>query len=530
MILGLTLSSYALVGLQWVLSRMHLVPPPQGFSGWGGVAVTVMGALSVGAYLWAFVHVYRRRLPRATLLAIVFWLILGTGVLQLLHGPVAAATSSEEFAAGFEAGRAGVEAGRRAAAEAKAAKDPAGAPAAEPGAPEREVVSESVNPVGADVPLAVKFEGVSASQVGMVLVAITGLLSLFAKHFFACLFLPWRPGESMRPMWPLLGLNAVITAWYFRAAPMSGVAIIAGSPLVVLPGVAVCWWRFSRFHEKFHVRMLKGRYGELKQELASARQIHEAMFPAPVAEGPVRFSYRYEPMRQIGGDYLYARVADTSGPAGPILNLVILDVTGHGISAALTVNRLHGEIDRLFGEDPSTGPGRLLVGLNAYLHHTLARHSMYATALCMRFDPADGTVRWASAGHPPAFLRSVGGTVHPIDSTTLVLGACLGEDFVPNEQCTRFGPGDTLIAYTDGVIETRNAHGRMLRVDGLLRLIAGGHPDPEGWAPAILREVDRFRFGPIQDDTLVVEIYRPLDGVLGASAGRGVSRPHPAAS
>src|SRR5690606_31991441 len=151
-----------------------------------------------------------------------------------------------------------------------------------------------------------------------------------------------------------------------------------------------------------------------------------------------------------------------------------------GIGAALTVNRLHGEIERQLGERADAQPGDLLTGLNDYLHHTLASHSVYATALFLRIDPNTGRLSWASAGHPPAFLRTLEGRIERLDSTTLVLGACRGSDFVPNEQSCRFLPGDMLIAYTDGAIEARNSAGRMLSVDGLQRAIASARPDPEG--------------------------------------------------
>jgi serine phosphatase RsbU (regulator of sigma subunit) len=83
----------------------------------------------------------------------------------------------------------------------------------------------------------------------------------------------------------------------------------------------------------------------------------------------------------------------------------------------------------------------------------------------------------------------------------------------------RFGQGDSVIAYTDGAIETRDQQGRMLRIEGMLRLIAS----PSTWAQAqpcesILRHVDQHRFGPITDDTLIVEISRPLQSAIASAA------------
>src|SRR5207253_7984992 len=138
---------------------------------------------------------------------------------------------------------------------------------------------------------------------------------------------------------------------------------------------------------------------------------HEALFPAPIAHGPLRFEYRYQPMLQIGGDYLYSRFSPSTGGAAPAFNLLLMDVTGHGIAAALTVNRLYGEVERLFAEDPHAGPGEVLSALNRYVHLTLATHSVYVTALCLRIDQHSGTLEYASGGHPPAFLCAVNGTI-----------------------------------------------------------------------------------------------------------------------
>ena len=101
-------------------------------------------------------------------------------------------------------------------------------------------------------------------------------------------------------------------------------------------------------------------------------------------------------MRQIGGDYLFARFEpDARRPRR--FHLLIIDVPGHGIAAALTVNRLYGEIERLFAENPETGPGEVLAALNRYVHLTLSRHSIYATA-CVRIDTERDLLEYAWAG------------------------------------------------------------------------------------------------------------------------------------
>jgi hypothetical protein len=339
---------------------------------------------------------------------------------------------------------------------------------------------------------------------------LSWIASILSTHVFACLFLPWTPREAVRPLVPLLVLNAVFTL--VSSDPvLAKVLTLVLSPVIAVPGALICWWRFSRFRDRFTLNVLRGRYAEMRHELHSARQIHESLFPGPITEGPVRFAYIYEPMRQIGGDYLYA--TQKVAPDGSrLVHLALLDVTGHGIPAALTVNRLHGELDRIFAENPGIGPGEVLTLLNRYVHLTLATHSVYVTALCFRVDAEADTLEYASGGHPPAFLRAVDGTIERLDSTALVLGAAAGPDFEPMPRTLRFGPGDALIAYTDGATEARDANGRYLGIAGIQGVIASGAPaGAGGWPSLVADAVVRHRHGPSADDTLVIEITRPFD-------------------
>ncbi len=336
-------------------------------------------------------------------------------------------------------------------------------------------------------------------------------MSIFAAHLLACLFLPMTPRESLRPVIPLLAVYALLTLvgageWTVKLA-----AILA-LPLIAAPGALICWYRHGKFREKFTTRMLKSRFGALRQELSNARMIHEALFPKPTAKGGVSFEYIYEPMRDIGGDFLYASFGRTGDGGATPLNLVVLDVTGHGIAAALTVNRLHGELERIYAERPDTAPGEALGLLNRYVHLTLAAHSIYATALCVRIDPARAVLEYASGGHPPAFLRAVDGTLHELESTALVLGAAPAESFETDSHERPFGPGDSLIAYTDGAIEAPARDGSMLRIEGMRRLIAGAAPRQGAWPQHILDAVKRHRYGPAADDTLIIEVACAVGG------------------
>lgn len=361
-----------------------------------------------------------------------------------------------------------------------------------------------------------------------------GWLVASSTLLIASIMLPW---DARSTIFTAIGLLVIYV--FLQFVQRAGFAGVLGRSTLMAaifaPGVIITWLKHSRYMEQFRFAVLQQRYGEVRRELTDARKIHEALFPARIDVGPLRLGYQYEPMRQIGGDYLYAHIGPgVSG--GQRLSVVLMDVTGHGIPAALTVNRLHGELERVFAEDPSVEPGRVLALLNRYVHLTLASHSVFVTALCLRIDSSTGVLEFASGGHPPAFLVGVDGTVRELNSTAMVLGACDATEFDSAQISTEFGAGDTLVAYTDGAIEARDRTGKMLGVQGILRLVASmagaSREDERAWSRDILSAVEQHRHGPPADDTLVVEIARAIHahgpentGVRFGSLvdGRGVS-------
>ncbi|MEM7755380.1 MAG: PP2C family protein-serine/threonine phosphatase [Planctomycetota bacterium] len=340
-----------------------------------------------------------------------------------------------------------------------------------------------------------------------------GLVFFAVTHFLASALFPWSPGQAIRPAAIVLGVSLTSRLTIEGGPSWDDVLAGVASCLVVAPGVLVCWARHSRRMERFKYTFVDQRYGVLRQELQYARAIHEALFPQPKTKGSVRLAYRYEPMRQIGGDYLHATVCPTDDGRDEKLNLVLMDVTGHGIPAALSVNRLHGEMELCFADDPDCDPGEVLRRLNRYVQLTLAKHSIFVTAMVVRVDPLAGTIEHASAGHPPAFLRGSDGTIRELESTAIVLGALPDKEFDPDPRTNTFGPGDSVVLYTDGATEARNDRGDMVRIDGLRRLMADPTPiEPGTWPERVLDVVLRHRGGlPAEDDTLVVEVYRSVD-------------------
>lgn len=342
---------------------------------------------------------------------------------------------------------------------------------------------------------------------GLLLAALWYSLPFFFAftHILAASMLPWSARHAAVPI-PAVAVAYGASSASGGAEPIVWVTLAVGVCAVSVPGVLVAVFREQGRLRAWKLEILEARYGSIRQELSAARRIHEMLFPAPERRGAISFDYRYQPMRLIGGDYLFTRFHPCpKGTSDCALSLIVLDVTGHGVSAALTVNRLYGEVQRLFSEREDLAPGEALRALNHYVSLTLAQQALFVTAVCARVDPAQQRLRYASGGHPPALLRTAQGHVVDLPVTAHVLGALSDAEFDPDERSERFAPGDTLCAYTDGVLEARDPQGRMLGLEGIRAALAG-LPGQPALSERLIEVAAAFRMAPPIDDTLAVEV------------------------
>lgn len=360
----------------------------------------------------------------------------------------------------------------------------------------------------------------------------TCAVSLGLWTLLGSILLPWTVGDALRTvalsvlaggmvMYVSGMLSGINVRWQaYVLSPLS--ATVFSIPAVV--GAAL---RQSFWHQQFQGQYVEKRERDLREELTYARKLHESLFPTPIADGPLRLAFRYEPMREIGGDFLFVHDA-RSHHADPSVSVVVIDVTGHGIPAAITVAQLAGELRRIYAERPDAPPEHVLGALNKYVLLTVASLSVYATAICARVNPRLGTVRYASAGHPPLFLRRVGGQIEDLDSTTFVLGVAGGADFESDAIDVPFAPGDALVVFTDGAAEARDGDGRMLRVSGVRSLVRRAMVGPHLLPEWLLQAVRLHRVGPPEDDTLVAVVFRtPEAAQVEAAAPTAPTAPDP---
>lgn len=189
----------------------------------------------------------------------------------------------------------------------------------------------------------------------------------------------------------------------------------------------------------------------LQNEADVAREIQTSLLPHihPTVRGFDLYGVMI-PASEVGGDYFdYVRFADGS------LGIVIADVAGKGIPAALYMATLKGAV--LAEAREATSPADLLYRLSLTLSGQMERRS-YITMSCVQIRPFDATVVYARAGHSPMILRRTSG-VAILRPKGVAIGLLSPDEFRAHlEECSlELESDDVCLLTTDGVTERRNA-------------------------------------------------------------------------
>jgi hypothetical protein len=185
----------------------------------------------------------------------------------------------------------------------------------------------------------------------------------------------------------------------------------------------------------------------IHKELEIARRIQSSILPqtAPALSG-LDLAARYAPMSAVAGDFYDFLLVDEKH-----LGVLIADVTGHGIPAALIASML--KVAFAGQASHAHDPARVLTGLNLALCGKFEEH--FVTAAYLFVDLENRLLRYSAAGHPPLMLAtSTDGTVREIEENGLMLGLFPEATYSSVE--IRIGSGDRCLLYTDGVFEATN--------------------------------------------------------------------------
>ncbi len=246
---------------------------------------------------------------------------------------------------------------------------------------------------------------------------------------------------------------------------------------------------------------VKEAFDGLDYELRSIAEIQKSLLPAEKPKVPgLDVAVHYQTAKRAGGDYY-----DFFALPNDRLGVLIADASGHGAPAAVLMAVAHS-IAHTRPEHPLR-PGEFLTYMNAHLTRRYTRPTgSFMTAFYAVFDPMNGTLSYASAGHnPPRLLRCADGFKAVLNrAQKLPLG--IKPDEVYLEQTVPLLPGDQVVFFTDGVIEAVNTEGDVFGSARIDEELATCLPTASALLRAILASHSLFAAGttPADDRTLVV--------------------------
>jgi len=240
----------------------------------------------------------------------------------------------------------------------------------------------------------------------------------------------------------------------------------------------------------------------LTEDLERARRYQQALLPQglPRDFGSVRAAAAWASSEAVGGD-LY----DVVPMPKDRLFLMVADVAGHGVAAALLVGMVKTAVGRCLQDCIAQDRIELAPAARAVLE-TLAplNKNRVVTVFLAIVDAPGRTLHYLNAGHPPAVLWRPGSAGRPLAATTPLLS--YGIDLGPQPGASvPFGPGDRLAIYSDGLYEQRDPGGSEFGRDRLVRALAETRGSIEEVVEAVMKQTRRHAGGrPAEDDVTLV--------------------------
>jgi serine phosphatase RsbU (regulator of sigma subunit) len=239
---------------------------------------------------------------------------------------------------------------------------------------------------------------------------------------------------------------------------------------------------------------------DLHSELFEAAQIQRKLSgPRDFRQGSLQFASEVFAARFLSGDFT------TFLKSGSNVLMAHGDIAGKGVAAGMWFTNLAGLLQR-YG-DPYSDPARIAAEINRHLCY-LRPVAPFATAFLARIDCNFGDLTYCNAGHFPPILLRPDGRTELLERGGPLLGAIEGADFELGEVFLE--PGDTLVAYSDGVLECRNASEEEFGLDRILAALRNAKsPSAHATLMMLLATLQDFANGsPLCDDVSLTVIRR----------------------
>ena len=295
-----------------------------------------------------------------------------------------------------------------------------------------------------------------------------------------------KGGTSMYA--PLIDHNETIGLIHVSSEPRTGG--FSRADLDLLTGMAAPAAMMLQIAKNQRESMERDR---LSHDLELAAQIQKSFLPREVVSVPgVELFAEYRAAYSVGGDFY-----DVFWVAPDRLGVFIGDISGKGVSGALLMARISSEMHA--AALAQVEPAAVLTAMNRAL---IARNQpeLFYTAIYLTLDVKSGEVVLANAGHPSPYCLRADGTLQAITE-----GAAGPVGIVDDPQfeatALRLGHGDSLVLYTDGVVEASSANGTLYGSERLETALSQGAALPNSIAERILASVSAHLMdSPANDD------------------------------
>jgi sigma-B regulation protein RsbU (phosphoserine phosphatase) len=238
------------------------------------------------------------------------------------------------------------------------------------------------------------------------------------------------------------------------------------------------------------------RLAAVDRELSIARQIQSSILPQNMPRIPgLTIAARYRPMTAVAGDFY-----DFLGIDGHRLGILVADVSGHGVPAALIASMV--KLALAAQRERAESPAAVLAGMNKTLCGHLA--GQYVTAAYLFVDVLSRVIRYGAAGHPPMLrVTRQDGSVDEVAKNGILLGFIEDARYEELEQPLR--DDDRLLLYTDGLIEAADADDDLFGLERLKATLATAVAlRPQAVTDTLLSTVDTWTGRPPGDDLTLV--------------------------
>jgi sigma-B regulation protein RsbU (phosphoserine phosphatase) len=244
----------------------------------------------------------------------------------------------------------------------------------------------------------------------------------------------------------------------------------------------------------------------MKRDLEIAREIQSWLVPSePPAIPGAEVAFWTRPQNSVAGDYYDAFYPTGDAASGGRLLLVMADVAGKSVPAALLMATLQASLHTLASE------GLPLTQLAERLNHYACAHSLegrrFTTAVIGEYDPSTRRLVYVNAGHNSPVVRRTNGGTERLESGGLPFGILREATFVAAS--VDLQPGDTLVLFTDGVVEAFNSTGAEFTDERWLSIIRDLPNLPaQATLQYLMQQVGQFVGATRQSDDITCLVLR----------------------